>query len=702
MSTSGRPRVVFFGPPGAGKTTLAGVFRGAGVETVDDGQASETADALIVCLDASAPENEADRTFADVRTFLDTFETDRTYGRAVADLPVFLTLTKCDKLPGPAEVAARAARLRTRFDEFLSDGPDGFGSLDVSVATTGGLQPNAPVRADVTGLVRDATKAATDYRNRSARSGRRVTATVSAAGSAVALLAAAAGAFFAVDPYGPDDPLVARVRAFQAAEGPPAVRLSDAILTRTRTELNGIRGSSGFDRLPTELKDFVAARLAEVDAYSAYRDQFRPPRLGPADVRTLAELDRLDGDLRSVLAPPAEYASTWAETDAVKLRDKWAADATAARAAEARIHDWYRGLVRRANGLLLADPFEPAWKADGDALLRDAAKPPAKPTDPLPGSPGEPLTYAVPLDFTRVDFDKRDWEAVRNRLTNLRAADAALSGGVLDVPFPSGDSQESLRLGSTLLKALPADTSEWSANRFPEPARTKLQQRYLLRCARGTLHVWKIIQTQFPKDRPDTPADWKTVAEFVHTNSGMKDWMRLLERITTLADAEPPADLAAFLTRTSFELSLTSIEVEIPVDLSTQKLIPGSIFTLRLTGSRGTPMDYKLKRVGEPNRRDEKIISKYIPDGWDGKLTLVPGDSLTASLPVSIDGPEVRLVWDSNRTRTFAFESLSRDAALVPAAGPRSPATGVRVTVTPPNGLPVVPILIPDLSPRTR
>jgi hypothetical protein len=694
MSSSGRPRVVFFGPPGAGKTTLAGVFRGAGVETVDDGQGSETADALIVCLDASAPETEADRTFADVRQFLDTFETDRTYGRAVADLPVFLTLTKCDKLSGPAEVAARAARLRTRFDEFLADGSDGFGSLDVSVATTGGLQQNAPVRSDATKLVRDITRAAADYRNRSARSGRRVTATVSAAGSAVALLAAAAGAFFAVDPYGPDDPLVARVRAFQAAEGPPAVRLSDARLPRTRTELTGIRGSSGFDRLPTELKDFVAARLAEVDAYSAYRDQFRPPRLGPADVRTLAELDRLDGDLRSVLVPPAEFASTWAETDAVKLRDKWVADAAAVRSAEARIHDWYRGLVRRANGLLLADPFDPTWKQDGDALLRDAAKPPAKPTDPLPGSPGGPLTYTIPLDFTRIDFDRRDWEAVRDRLTTLRATVAAVStGGTLDLPESTGDTTVSLALGSDRLKVLSTKPFDaWAADRFPDPARTELRKRYRRAFDAGVRHVRAMIRSKLPTGREDTLGDWTAVADFARTNQAFRDWSDLLDHLARLAGDDPPTPLVPFLSRSTFDLTFTDIEVGIPIDLTSQRIAPAETFTL----TRGTT-EYQLKRVGEPTHRDGEVLARYIPDGWSGKLTLIPGDRLTASLPVSADG-DVRLVWDSNRTRTFAFESLSRPAAIVPPMGPRSPATGVRTAVTPPNGLPAVPVVLPDLS----
>jgi len=52
MSDMSRPRIVFFGPPGAGKTTLAGAFGGRAVEPVDDGRVAGAADALVALLDA--------------------------------------------------------------------------------------------------------------------------------------------------------------------------------------------------------------------------------------------------------------------------------------------------------------------------------------------------------------------------------------------------------------------------------------------------------------------------------------------------------------------------------------------------------------------------------------------------------------------------------------------------------------------------
>src|SRR5205823_6655066 len=130
-------------------------------------------------------------TFTEVRAFLDSLETGRTYGLAVGGLPVFLTLTKCDKVleqgDSPAAWATRVnerlTELRTRFDEYLADGPEGFGSLDVSAAAVGGLTSQPDGRFGAAALVLDVTRAALAFRDRSARSNRRVTATVSGAGT---------------------------------------------------------------------------------------------------------------------------------------------------------------------------------------------------------------------------------------------------------------------------------------------------------------------------------------------------------------------------------------------------------------------------------------------------------------------------------------------------------------------------------------
>src|SRR5207248_3198320 len=106
--------------------------------------------------------------------------------------------------------------------------------------------------------------------------------------------------------------------------------------------------------------------------------------------------------------------------------------------------------------------------------------------------------------------------------------------------------------------------------------------------------------------------------------------------------------LAPFLDRNSFDPTLRELEVAVPVDLTSQRLVPGPTWTLTHSPAGGGSQEYRLKRVGEPVRRDNEVIARYVPDEWSGRLTVVPGDSLTASLPVSAEGPELKLVWDAN------------------------------------------------------
>jgi hypothetical protein len=240
--------------------------------------------------------------------------------------------------------------------------------------------------------------------------------------------------------------------------------------------------------------------------------------------------------------------------------------------------------------------------------------------------------------------------------------------------------------------------ADWSAERFPDPARAELRKRYRRAFEAGVRHVRAVLRSKLPADRPDEPTDWAPIAAFARADAGMRDWLELLDRLAQLAGDNPPEPLVPFLTRSSFEMSFAAVEVRVPVDLSSQPLAPGEVLTLTHGSPAGRTTAYKMKRTGDPTRHDDETVARYVPDGWGGKLTLAPGDSLVAAVPVSVEAGQLRLVWDSTRTRTFAFESLARPAALVPATGPRTPAAGVRVTITPSDGLPAVPAVLPDLS----
>ena len=139
---------------------------------------------------------------------------------------------------------------------------------------------------------------------------------------------------FASGGLGRGDLLTERVREYVANEPPPAVYLSDRNFARNRRELLSFRESLGFGRLPEELRAFVEGRLREFDAYKEYRDKFKPPRLGPAEIQTLEQAAKLEADLQGELAPPPEYAERWAQTEAARLWQKWRTDLRLVREAD--------------------------------------------------------------------------------------------------------------------------------------------------------------------------------------------------------------------------------------------------------------------------------------------------------------------------------------------------------------------------------
>jgi GTPase SAR1 family protein len=794
------PRIVFFGPPNAGKTALLSAFlrvakaaetvpltpaeaaprdvvphvvhadAPAGVVLIDtDGKtaakliadpgrfrprpvrrepASVTAavyaaDALVLLVDASADDAELDHLFRDFGRLLEKLEEARTTEREVGGLPVFLTLTKCDAIRRQgddpkewlARIEERQREVRGRFEEYLADeaersGPFGFGSIEVSVAATALRFPDAPGFAGLGGgpfgvedLYRESTAAARAFRRRTEGAARRLRWTVAGAVGVVGVLAASFGFLVLYPGAGTESLLAARVRTFQERAGPPAVRLSDRYFAKNQAELTAIREAAGFDRLPAELREYVEFGVREFAAYKDYRDRFRPPRLGTSDVRSREELDRLDAALAGELAPPPGYAAAWAGTEAVRLWEKWKTDAGLLRAAEERLYEWYRGLLRRATGLQLVPAADYRWRRDVAALLTDVDSPPAGRSDPIPGSPkvpirgGATLTYAPAFEFDRVAVARQDWENEKARLLNLRdLADAlGLTAGpgtpppVLDLPEPSSDLNESRALPGDRLRALretylspSGDYREWAAGRFPDPIRGELRQRLDRAFDAGVRHARRLILDRLgPAAGKETHADWQPVAAWLDADPVMKQWGQLLGLTRRLADGDgrgdPVAELAEFLRKDHFDAVVRVIELTIPDDLRGQRAVPTGPFVLTVKSPDGSPREYRYRADGDPRRDGPASVARFVPDGHDGKMTFRPGDDVTAAVPLRAGGQEFELVWSDGRSRVYTFDRLARQPEVrrrdVPFAGER--ATGVRLVLLPPDGWPAVPPLLP-------
>lgn len=793
------PRIVFFGPPNVGKTTLITAFlraahagdevpltpAGAGPRDVvpyafpaapipdpgspagcvlidTDGETAAklmahpdrfhpravrseptsvtaavyAADALVVLIPASADDEEVDRLFRDFGRFLDRLEGARTAGREVGGLPVFLTLTKCDTIwqsgdepaAWQARVEAREEVVRTRFEEYLAGeqhdtGPLGFGSLDVAVAATAVRYPDAPEFAALGGepfgvdaLMRECTAAARAYRSRVVRAGQRLRWTVAGAAGVVVALAGGLAALLASPP--PGDPLADRVRAFRDRLGPPAVRLADKNFAKNEGELTAIRESPGFDRLPEDLRTFVESELREFAAYKDYRDRFRPPQLGPNDVRSRAELDGLRADLAGPLAPPPGFA--WAGTEAERLWEKWKTDARLLGTAEETLYEWYRGLVRRATALELVPAVDYRWRGDVAALVADAGTPPFRPDDPIPGSPkvparrGAPLTYGPAFEFDRMALARQDWENEKARLLDLRGLADALGmtvgpgapPAVLDLPEPTGNPAESRVLPGARLRALretypsrSGDYADWVVTRFPDPVRRDLRERLGRAFDAGARHARGLILDRLGTV-PETPAGWQPVAGWLGSDPAMKDWGQLLGLLRRLAGAgpgDPVSELAAFLRLTHFDAVVRVVELTVPDDLRGQRAVATGPFVIRVTPSGGQPQEYRYRPDGGPRRDGPASVTRFVPDGHDGKMTIHPGDDVTADVPLRAGGQEFRLAWDGGRPGVYTFDRLAHQPEVRRAdgSGPGERATGVRLVLLPEGGWPTVPVLLP-------
>ena len=707
--------------------------------------ALRSAEALVVTVDATDTLTAVNDQMTSLRSFIEALRAGRTFGREIGGLPVFLTLTKCDKLyekgMTPDEwvtaIERQKAVVHAQYVDALGGHAGGlFGDIELELeATAAKVPPVHPFEylSDDAGafrvqnLLRNVLNAASSYAARRRQAKKRLGWTVSVALGLFGLMLAGFVALALTGEPGPLELLTARVRQARTEEGPPAVRLADRNIDRNRKTLEELRASPHFAELPSDLRKWAADRDREYGEYGEHRKLFQPPQFSPADVRTAGELAKLTADLTDALAPPVEYAKAWEKTEAVRLRDKWQTDRDLLVKAEAETHDWYRNLITRSSTLMNIETPDAAWRTRATALLTDARTPPVNPTDPIPGSPtvpirrGDPLKYAAAYDFERTDLARQDWEFVARKLADLRDLSDALGLTVdptaappaapLDLPEPTADPLPSLSLGAERWKAIrerfprAADgTANWSASYFPDPVKQTLARRARAAAETALRHVRRMILFEV-KSRPDTPADWPKLAGGLLATPEMQDWSRLVQLLLKCADIDRPtaalpvAELAAFVRKTSFEWSPMAVELFLPAALLTDVYAPAGNFTITVTPDRGNP---RLTIFGpaEVVIRTPRGIRYRLPVArGSAPLVYRPGEKLTAELPVKTTAAAYKLQWTNGGTASYQFDRLTREPQLVPAdGGVAFTASGVKLGWTPAKESVTVPELLPEVK----
>src|SRR5262245_45840843 len=140
------------------------------------------ADAVLLILDASAPDSWIEAGLNEFLQYLRQFRRRRGSDTDVAGLPVFLVMTKCDLLARPGDslavwterMEARKEEAVHRFEEILREQHDpAFGSINFTAHATAVRYPNltnlqkpTDEPNGVAELFRDVTKAARDHHDR--------------------------------------------------------------------------------------------------------------------------------------------------------------------------------------------------------------------------------------------------------------------------------------------------------------------------------------------------------------------------------------------------------------------------------------------------------------------------------------------------------------------------------------------------------
>src|SRR5262245_15102888 len=680
------------------------------------------ADALMLVVDASAPDEQTEQDFREFLRFLRLLQTDRKREHAVGGFPVFLVLTKCDNLAREpmsrttweARIAERRLDVGRRFKEFLATGGDqpsmlAFGSVDLEVRSTAvrkpeladaSAQPREPY--GVAELFHDAFADGLAFRQRRMRSERRLRWTVAGAAAFFGGMLLAGAIFFLSSGVAPPLTLSDRVEALLAAEGPgPETRLGPGVDHRLREWLE-IHSDPGFASLPAEQQDIVRRRLDEEQAYIQFRDALAaiPP---PSHARSLAELAQIEGRLVKVL-PPESYRDQWVNTETGQLRARLLTrEIPALRAAVGQLTQYFFNLKNRASNLLTqAADLNSEWEQRVRALGEGAeANLPVRRDDPA---------LAGAFAYDEVALAEGDWQRTYRRLANVRDMAAAL-GLIGDVmapkaplaPVESPPETDIATLAARRWKDLKThypDYAKWSLADVPDTLRPEVERRLRRTLDQlfrdGQRLILARLKAINPTDR-EIPADWPRVAEYLLS---LTEYRELTAFVAKLADpdADDPVHATAFfLRRETFDLDIRRVRLRIPDTLSDAIVRPaGNLTIVHRKADGGEPVRITLRPDGEPQRDKQSLVYSFVVAG-PSTLTYRPGDPFLAELPVRKGDRDLKFTWANSRTTSYQFERLVREPRLhTPEQSHAEGVVAEGVTTEVTDGkFPMVPPLVP-------
>ncbi len=496
------PRLLLFGTPGAGKSALLAAFAEAApalqVELIDESpalqrfrvhpaekvsgpfasdftvldcsgkaalamlQADEPfakaqpmkkpildADAVVLVVDVSASKKQLNDDFRQAARWLKSLHEFRGRRTDIADLPVYVVLTKCDLLSKKEDTqAAWTKRLddaKRQYDDnfrkFLKQHGPGFGTIKLAVLATSIKQPifaDKPAKTKepfgVAELFRDCVIAASDFQERRHVSQGRLQNVLVGLFGLVALLVASVSFLSSFQVPSRTTTLDEKLQfALPKKNATSVERLAGTVkkLEDRQKRLTDIEEDAEFSVLAFETRDAVSRSRQEIAEYlRVYQDSqtiLKQPHLAKND----AELKELEKGVRE-FALPEERAKDWEGTRLGQRLKHVRGEYETLQAEFKKEESWLRGQIEENENLLKvgndvygmllnkkkdAPQEAKTWHKKYQAQLN--AKPPTPRDDNVPGV--SRLIYEDLGKFEPVRTAQKDWKTSKDDLTNISA-----------------------------------------------------------------------------------------------------------------------------------------------------------------------------------------------------------------------------------------------------------------------------------------
>jgi hypothetical protein len=648
------------------------------------------ADALILLVDASAPEERINKVFEQFKHFLHLLEEGRGMRIEVGGLPVFVVLTKCDLLAEPRDsvmdwmelIEQRKRELDEHFRAFLArdttpDGSIPFGRIALNLWATAVKRPplgKTPARPrepfGVAELFRQSLDKAEAYEERRSQASRRLMWTAgTAAGLATLMLSLTVG-LAVYNQEKPRSELEIKIESFRFGDSPTAAERLSIPASRLRyqleQQLRKFQSEPGFDDLPAEQRDYVQNRIDEIERYLDYLDKIRQAR-SPADVTSEAKLTVLEDELRGPLKPRDE----WAGTEADKLYQAKLRGVETLHKVGKELREWYRDSAEQAQNLLAFDDNrrpDPEWYREVKPLLDPARRPPYTGAEFL--NDARTLRVDTVLNFPSVLKERLLWEQKKpqlERIRNIGAALGLLGPGQQPPPALAIPDAFTLKAAPALVaelkRAYPSYQTDFVLTGLPEGLAREISRMargyYPALLAPAQAEVLRQLKAAGGEPR-ETRSQWDAVRQWLKSPTELTDWRVLANALAGLQGLpDPVTDLADFLQKTSFTVGPDTLFLEGPDDLKDR--VPSNA-TLTIThGRAGAERGTLVYQVEDRPKRDGRVWRWKFTLKEGEKLSYQPGDELRATLPLLNNDA---LSWTHQHSVLYQFERLTQPPRL--------------------------------------